>query len=397
MVESWLIEIAKGIGRLFLNPVLYWAVILVFLVGYLRIKRERKSFGFKLFDIFSEWKNTWRVSLLSGLVLSIILVGTGVVFSYETILLLGIVTIVLSLTLRFSLLSASYTVGITYLILLIAPLLLQNLNGTDVSLFSDSNFIGLGFLMVVLLFVEALMLKRSRRNETFPDMTLGRRGVWIGLHHIKKLSIIPFFVVVPAGLITPFASFWPYFSMNGETYSLLLVPFVLGFDHNVKGCLPQKASARIASSVNKLGFIVLLFVIGSIYIGWLSLVGIIIAIIGREFINFRHKTMDNQQTPYFSARERGFKVLGVIPGSPADRLGIMVGETIIKINGKKANDMDGFYYALQDSGAIFKLEVIGDNGEVRFIQSALYEGDHHELGIVSTTQHNQGEQIIANH
>lgn len=396
LAESWFIELAKGIGRLFLNPMFYWTFILVLLAGYKRIRRERNNFGFKLFDVFSEWKNTWFLSIISGLLISIVLVGSGMIFSYETILLLSIVTIGLSITLRFSMLSASYTIGITYMILLLMPFILEQQNIVDDDMFSNTNFVGLSLLVAILLTVEALLLKRNTRNTTFPDLELGRRGVWAGMHHIKKLSIIPFFVVIPSGLITPIVPFWPYFGMNGETYSLLLVPFLLGFDHIVRGNIPEKAAVHIARSIHILSLFVLMLAVGSIYVGWLSLVAVVVAILGREYINYRHRISDKEKPNYFNKNERGLKVLAVIPGTPADRLGILVGETIVKVNRQSINNKDEFYYGLQDSGAFFKLEIIGDNGEIRYVQSALYEEDHHELGIISTSNRYQDNQTKAN-
>ncbi|MFB4167847.1 PDZ domain-containing protein [Virgibacillus sp. JSM 102003] len=396
MAEAWFIEIAKGVGRIFLNPIFYWTFVLILLAGYIRIRRERSNFGFKLFDVFSEWKNTWVLSIISGLLISIVFVGAGMIFSYETILLLGIVTIVLSITGRFTMLSASYTIGITYLVLLLLPFLLEYQSTVNKEMFSKTNFIGLSFLLSIFLTIEALLLKRNTRNTTFPDLELGRRGVWTGVHHVKKLSVIPFFVVIPSGLISPIAPFWPYFGMNSETYSLLLVPFLLGFDHTVKGSIPEKAALQLGRSIHILSLFVLLLAVGSIYVGWLSLVAVILAILGREFISYKHRQSDKEKPNYFNKNERGLKVLAIIPGTPADRLGILAGETIVKVNRKKINTMDEFYYGLQDSGAYFKLEIIGDNGEIRYVQSALYEEDHHELGIITTSNRYRENQSEAN-
>ncbi|QKY71679.1 PDZ domain-containing protein [Lentibacillus sp. CBA3610] len=384
MAESWFMELANGLGRFFLNPLVYWAVILLIAVGYKRIKMERKQFGLKIFDIFSEWKNTWLVSLIVGFLLSIITIGSGMVFSYETIFLITGVTILLSLALRLTMLSPAYTIGVTYFLLLLSPFVLDYQSFIPSDLFEAPNFTALSLLLALLLTAEAFLLKRHTRNDTFPALETGRRGTWVGVHHLKKMTLIPFFVLIPSGSITSFASFWPYFSLGGETYSLVLVPFIVGFNHAVKGDLPEKAASRLANSIHILSLVVLFLVIGSMYIGWLSLAAVMTGIVGREYFSYRHRLKDQEKAPLFNKHERGIKVLAVIPGTSADRLGISIGETISKVNGKKVADMDAFYYALQESGAFFKLEIIGDNGEVRFVQSALYEEDHHELGIITT-------------
>src|SRR5690625_6788197 len=104
-MEAWLIECANAVGKFFLNSLLYWSFILMILSGYQRIKRERTNFGTKIFDIFSEWKHTWKTAVLSGLFISVITIGSGMVFSYGTIMLLSIIVIFLSLSLRFKMLS----------------------------------------------------------------------------------------------------------------------------------------------------------------------------------------------------------------------------------------------------------------------------------------------------
>lgn len=386
LTEAWLIEIAKGIGKIFLNPLLYWSFLFVFLVGYKRIKKERVNFGIKVFDIFSEWKGTWMVSLIFGIIISLTTIGVGIVFSYETILLLCVAVILLSLLFKFTLLSASYTVGITYLLLLLLPFLLQNQSYVEVDLFSKTNFTGLAILLGIFLIAESILLMRVKRNESFPGLVVGNRGAWVGQHRVKKLSMIPFFALVPAGMVTPIAPFWPYFSIGETSYSLILVPFVIGFEFIVRGSLPKSAATRLAKATAYLGVIVLLVAIGSIYLFWLSLVSVLIAILGREYIRYRHKVNDRNGLAYFHQLNKGLKILGIIPGSPADRLHVLTGETISKINGKSIKSEDEFYLALQGSGSYFKLEILDDAGELRFLRSAFYEGEHHELGFLFTTE-----------
>src|SRR5699024_8172918 len=147
MISSWLIEIAKAIGKFFLNPLFYWGILLVVIAGYRRIKKERLFFGSRVFDIFSEWKNTWILSLLSGLLISAILLGVGIVFSYETIITLIIIAIILSITMRYTMLSVSYTIGLTYLLLLFLPYLWDEQTYFNHNLFSNVNYAGIAILL----------------------------------------------------------------------------------------------------------------------------------------------------------------------------------------------------------------------------------------------------------
>lgn len=396
MMEAWMIETAKGIGRLFLNPLLYWTVLLVIITGIKRIKQERNDFGYKIFDVFVELKHTWLFAIGAGLVISIITIGIGFVYSYAFILLLSVVTILLSVSFRFSLLSASYTLGVTYLVVLFFPFLLERQNVIDHHLFSVISLSSISLLMGLLLLAEAILLVRVKRNETFPRLSLSNRGNWVGKHQIKKLSIIPFFMLVPAGLITPFAPYWPYFSIGNETYSLLLFPFIIGVDYLVGADVATKTAKQLGRAIAYLACLVIIMGIGSLYLPWLSLLAVFTGIVGKEMIHYRHRQIEKQKHTYFYQQPDGLKVLGIIPGTPAERLGILVGETIVKVNGKKVSQAFELYEALQASGAFFKLDILDDNGELRFLQSPFYEGEHHKLGIVFLTEPSKKNKRISN-
>ena len=74
--------------------------------------------------------------------------------------------------------------------------------------------------------------------------------------------------------------------------------------------------------------------------------------------------------------------MGVIPESAAEKMGLKVGEFITKVNGEMATNEESFYEALQKNAAHCKLEVLDHNDQIRLLQRALYEEDHHELGIL---------------
>lgn len=382
MIESWLAELVKGIGKVFFNPVFYWMIPFVLLLGYRRIKRERIDFGSKIFDIFSEWKNNWKISLIAGLLISAAALLSGMVLSLETILLLGGVTVLLSCTFRLTLLSPSYTIGITFILLLVMPTILAYQSFLSRDLFSDINVPVLAMLVGMLIIAESAMIGKVRRTDTFPELSLSDRGIWVGQHRLKKVGVIPFFVLVPSGLITPFAPWWPYFSVGEATYSLMLVPFLIGFDYLAKGHSPMETARKLAKFNSLLGFGVLLLAGAGIFFPYVSAAGIILAIIGKEYLNYRYRRGDRLRRPYFRPLNEGLKIAGIIPSAPAARLDVLVGETIVKVNGRKIYEEADFYEALQGSGASFKMEVLDDNHEVRFVQGALYEGDHHELGLV---------------
>ncbi|HLS07413.1 MAG TPA: PDZ domain-containing protein [Bacillota bacterium] len=375
-------ESLKTIQLLLTQPVLYWSIFLIVVSSYERIERERLNFGYKIYDWQKEWQDMFLFSLISGLILSIIIVSVGFVFSYETIYLLNIVLIVFSMTCKYTLLSASYTIGTTYLLIILLPFLLPYQSFFSKTLFASNNFSGLIILLSLLLFVEVFLLRTIKRNDTYPSLTKSKRGAWIGQNQLRKISVLPLFFLVPHGLIEPIFPYWPLLNIGANSYHVMILPFILGFDHHLKGSLPHIVAKDLARSLSILAIIVLGLGVGSIYVPWLSLIAVIIAIGGREYIVFKLRAKDTENAPYFTSLNEGLRVLSIVPGSPAEKLGILVGEVITKVNGITVRTPDEFYIALQESGAFFRLDVIDDHDEVRFIQGAFYEDDDHKLGII---------------
>lgn len=384
VLETWLLEIAKGIGKLFLNPLFYWVMILFVITGYKRIRKERIYFGMKVNDIFSEGKRTLIVSLLFSIIISLLAVSFGIVFSLEIMVVLVVVMFILSITGSTTMLSASYTIGISFILLLILPFV--NLGSLDAYVnFNDISvihFICLSILTGLFLLVESLLIGLDKNKQSFPALTLSERGIWIGEHHLKKLAFIPFFTLVPTESLGGIAPLWPYFEYGSHSFSLILFPFIIGYQYKVRSELPESAADKLSQSTLYLSLVVLTVSIGSLFYPFLSFVAIFIALIGKEWMTYKHRIKERKNSAYFTPLNQGVKVLATIPNSPADRLGILVGETILKVNGQVVTNSSQFYEALQNSGAFFKLDILDYRGEVRFLNSAFYEEDHHELGIV---------------
>lgn len=111
------------------------------------------------------------------------------------------------------------------------------------------------------------------------------------------------------------------------------------------------------------------------------------AIVGRLWISYRHRVRENRNPYYYTAQNNGVMILDVIPGSPAYKMKLKTGEMIRSCNQIPVATKQELYSAILKNRAYCKLEIIDTNGELRFVQGALYEGDHHELGILFIEKH----------
>ncbi|MEC3882757.1 PDZ domain-containing protein [Halobacillus sp. HZG1] len=381
-MDVWLMEVAKGMGMMVTLPFLYIALAMIFIVSGKRVKEERAAFGTRIFDRFTEWKGTWGTALISGLVLSVLAVGGGVVFSYPLLLLIAGILLLVSLTGRLSWYSSAYTLGLSYLVLLVIPYLPESVRSYEwIGVLQETPLHTLAVVMAVLLLTESILMLRTTASLTYPERLKGTRGMWIGQHRSRRMTIVPFLALFPGGMIEPFAPWWPLVSFGGETYGLILIPFVMGWEWKARGQSPVVAAKTMGRHVFLLSLLVLGLAIGSFFIGVLSLAAVMIGLIGREFIFVLHR-MREERTPFFSSTKKGIRILGVIPRSPADQMGLTPGEVIERVNAIPVRTENQFYEALQNSGAFTKMEVRDEWGENRYVQRAMYEGEHYELGLV---------------
>ncbi|WP_243290317.1 PDZ domain-containing protein [Bacillus sp. FJAT-47783] len=397
MFEQWLVEGLYSLGRFFLHPFVYFFILYSIVIGYFRIKRERSSFHIRVFDLFEETRFTYTKGIVIGILLSIITMIIGIHLPFGTIVLWTIVTFLLSLTFKPRWLSPVFTIGgTTFLVAAINKWggereWVQNLFvGLD-----ETNFRMLAFLLVLFVVAEGVLVYRTAHLKTSPFLIQSSRGLPIGNHQAKRTWLLPVLFFVPGGHIEPPFSWWPVLSVQGETYLMVFIPFIMGFQQRVQGSLPKESIQTTGKRIMWLGAVCAVPAIASIWLPVFSFVTAFIALVGREFITVKQRINDDAAAFYFSKRDQGLVVLGILPHSPAEKMGLKVGEMIIKVNGSPVKSDIEFYEALQKNRAYCKLEVIGLNGEIRFSQGALYEGSHHELGILFVEDNRKWQSDVA--
>ncbi|KEK25377.1 PDZ domain-containing protein [Bacillus gaemokensis] len=385
-MEAWSFEIMRAVGRFFLHPAVYVFLISSIFVGYLRILRERKDFSFKVYDIWLELRTSWFSGIGYGLLVSVITIGLGLVLSQSSIWMILIWTLLFGLATGYRYLSSAYTFGVAIVGVLLSskmPLSFMQLGEGE-----EGTIVSLAILLGVMLFVEGLLISKNAVWHSTPKMRKGKRGLNIGLHESKRLWLVPIFVLVPGDAVTQFVAWWPVVSIGSQTYSLFLVPFLIGFMRTIRSYEPREALLFTGRRVFGLAAIVLVLGVVSYWWHVLAIVAMGAAMLGRFTIAMQERIADETRPAYFAARNDGLVVLDVIPNTVGAEMNLKPGEVITKVNGVIPQSAEVFYDALQSktTGAFCKLEVLDTNGELRLVQTALYAGGHHELGIVFVQQ-----------
>ncbi|MEH7112714.1 PDZ domain-containing protein [Neobacillus niacini] len=384
MVQVWLFELLKGTGKLFLQPVFYYLIFLSGILGVLRVKRERKNFNTRTFDAYFELRQLFPLGVILGLVLSIIIVTTGLTVPFAAILLIAAFTLLWSLTTNIRLMSPVYTIGAAFFgTILIAeynlniPIFKEAFQAIDEKVYPS-----LVILLALLLIAEGILILKNASKGSSPKLVKSRRGQNVGVHEVKRFWMVPLFLLIPGDVLTLPVDWWPVFPIGAESYSLILVPFAVGFHQQIQGMLPKQSLQVHGRRVIALGSLSLILAAIGYWFPIISIGVVALAIIGREMISLLLRLKDDNLPFYFSKKNNGLMIIGIIPESPADKMGFQVGELVSKVNGVTVRGEQVFYEALQKNRAHCKLEVLDTNGEIRFVQRALYEGDHYELGIL---------------
>ena len=96
-------------------------------------------------------------------------------------------------------------------------------------------------LLALLIVAEGIFIFRNGSKGTSPKMIKSKRGLGVGVHEVKRVWMLPVFLLIPGEALTTIFDWWPFFSIGDQTYSILLVPFALGFHQQVQSALPYKA------------------------------------------------------------------------------------------------------------------------------------------------------------
>ncbi|NJP37109.1 PDZ domain-containing protein [Alkalicoccus luteus] len=376
---SVLLEALTAVGRLFLHPLTYIFVLGLFFYHIKRVKRERRHFHTKVQDVVSALLSPVPKALIAGVTAAVVFVVTGVELSYALLLLFSAVWL-LQLPFRHaSWYSFTVTAAVSMLLLPFLPA-----GGTGSAWLNDMlaslqevNMFHLGVLLVTLMLLEAVLFRTSAASS--PLLQKSPRGKMVGAHTISNLWLMPAVVLVPAGGAAS-QGWWPLLDGTTGTFGFMLIPFLVGYQVKAQSVYPDVASERVGARLFVTALLAGAFFAGSFFLPVLIYAAAAVVLLGRASAGWAFEAADHSSVSIYTARENGLTVLGVLPGSTAEKLNILPGETIVKTNGVQVETQAAFYEALQQSSAYAKLEVVDRDGEKRIAQASIYENDHYLIG-----------------
>lgn len=383
-------ELLKALGRFFAHPLTYIIPVAMFILGILRVKRERQSFLIRTHRAWFDVTAPLLPGMFAGGILSLIILAFGFVFPFSFFLIVSGWILLFLILGRTELLSSAYTVGLAGLSLFLFPLLQMEWLEAWGEGVVDGRFLLL--FLAVLLLIEGVLIWTNGTKHTSPFLVKSPRGKFVGAHRLQRIWFVPLFFLVPGGEV----STWDWSLLlptSIENVSFYFVPFAMGVKQNVFHTLPQKAISQTGKRIVILSIIVGILAGFSYLEERLVPFALIVAIVARAAISMYNKWKEKESTPFFTLPPTGIRVLDVLPESTAEKIGITPGEIIVKANGQTILHERDLYEGIQRNPAYCKLEVKDIRGEVRHVQSAVYANEHHELGILFVSDRDRKETV----
>jgi len=385
MVQDGIIVILKGILYFVCNPVLYFLIAGFFLFGWQRVRRERRSFGLKVYGVFNSVMVTIVPSLLIGLIGTIILVGAGISLPFGVIALITACYFLTFCTVQLRFLSPMIAVGLTMIIAYFlsdfsTPFDLLNRWISDIN---RASLRDIGIMLTVVTLLEAVGVLIWGGRQTSPRLITSSRGKKVGAHEASQLWIAPIFILIPMSTGGVDAmSWWPFSA--GHSFGLCLLPLGIGFQQLISHSLPLPAIRQSGRWL--LGTAILIAMLTGVSFFYFRdgclLVAAAIAVLSRISFVLWHYRVHHAYSFFFTNKGNGLMVVGIIPNSPADYMNVKIGEVVDKANGRSVRTEEDFYRALQINAAYCKLDILNYEEEIRFVKAPVYENDFHNIGFL---------------
>ncbi|WP_298826850.1 PDZ domain-containing protein [uncultured Planococcus sp.] len=334
----------------------------------------------------TEFKRLLKDGWLYALVFSVLFAGIGLVVPMDWLIALSIVSILLMATTFYQAGSFVYlaaaAVGLSWLV---------NANGWSLN-FGLFEFEGTAFayewlvpvalIAGALVFAEGKMINKAAADAASPRLHKSGRGLKAAAYLSKRLWLLPILLVVPGTVIDSYAPYWPQLPIGETSFSLILFPFVFGFLGRSQRTLPVYLYPLVGKAVSTLGIGII--VVGLAALLWQPLAAVALAagVIGRIAITIHFALKERSGNYAVTPQSQGVMIVDVLPGSPADKMGLLRGEVIRKVNGIAISNESELYEAIQVNAAHCRLEVLDHNLEVRLRQHVIFRHDHHRLGLL---------------
>lgn len=368
-----------------IQPVLWLGILRNYIIYRKRVKRERNDFNTSISPKDYEMKHFWLSFFVLGILGSIISILAGVYLSlpwiiiYEALLVINLIIIPGQF---FTVLNVVIATALTYLSYrfdLFSYIDTQNVD-------TKATYLGNALiLLVIILFISALYMKMFLGNYQSPKIFKNQRGNKVAGYLNKEFAILPVALLIPGDQIHAAINWWPVFSTGQHQFTVFVLPVLIGIRFTIFKSIPKEFFKKLAKRLLWLTVLgIILIVITYLFndVENIDLISMAILLVLYLFILIRTKHKDSKKAKWFSDAVNGLRVIAVRKNTPADKMGVEMGDLIVEVNNIHVSTEDDLYKATQTSPTFCRLKVLNRQDRIKIMETAIYSDSPNELGVV---------------
>ncbi|ALO03651.1 hypothetical protein N7X57_02865 [Lactiplantibacillus paraplantarum] len=386
-------QVLKIFELFLLQPLVWLGLLRSYLTAKRRVKNERQYFHSAINPQLVEVRHFLVDGCLLGILMTAISLVLGLVVAPIWVVIYEVVAAISLIIIPGALVPVT-AFGLSWLVYwAMSPELttvggvLQRHGFATTSMSGNLVVNGL-ILLAIVLATTAILLRWHDQDGRSPQLQPDQRGKRLVRYQWQQLVVLPVGVLIPGDWLHAVFSWWPVFMVGERSFSILLLPLLIGTSVRVYKQLPQIAWRQLASRFSWVAVVSVLVAIIARFAAlspqWLlALMGVVVVLTWG--ILAQHRYHDRHQQFRYADTEQGVRVIGLRPHTPADKLNLDLGDIILECNRQPVNTEAQFYAALLKSPTYVHLKVRNRQQELIITETAIYNGAPHELGIVLFT------------
>lgn len=382
-----------AIALYILQPTFIIGVLLLYLSVNRRFSYSRRQLRTSIYKERYEYKRFFLWGLFPGIILSLVSVIAGLPVTLDWIIAYQIVTLLLlGFGFRFIHPLFSFPLSALGLIVLgqffpydesvstMLDMWHSPFAGNELLTFQGMRSI---FVLAVLILLSTILtLHLGKMNQLTPRFLKTKRGKLVARYRMTPFWLLPLVVIVPGDTFTRLFSWWPVFTLGSQSYSFLFVPVLLGFRYTVQAQMPTQAKNMILKDFLFLGALSAALFALSFWQIEFAAAGLLVLLIGGTLVLYRHRIRERKWDFCFGPAEEGLRVVAVKPDSPAEKMGLDIGDVLLEANQMTLSTVENLTESLFLNRTYCKLKVRRIDGELVMTETTIYEDDAHDLGLI---------------
>ncbi|WP_268912818.1 PDZ domain-containing protein [Lentilactobacillus sp. SPB1-3] len=367
-----------------LQPALWLTVIRSGILFLSRVRRERKLFRSAIFEDFFEGRHLLRSTLICGVIaslLGLLLVNISAKWVMVYIVIELISVVILSFT---SLPITLITVTGLLVTFLAIPNNFFGLHLLSSGLSTSLQSVPVANLVAILgitLLLNGIFVTVNGGKYPSPIIDRNKRNTRIAKFRFNESAVVPMLLLVPGNWFESHLAFWPVFNYAGHSYTLLILPLLLGLRFTVRRGVFSTMLTKVAHATMIVGVIGL---IGAVVSQFIPAAGVyilaavwVIYVISLITIKMQDRRIEFE----YSEVMDGVRVLGIKPVTPASKMNLEIGDIILEVNGEPVTNESDLYRAISKNSTYSKLKVKDRNDQLKITETAIFKNSPHEIGI----------------